>query len=96
MDKGRERKKAWTAYLVTFGQLEEEMAKVLKGSGYGICRREWNGVGGWHEDWRRRGGMVVWCLDEGEKKKWRQVEKGKEKERGWADWFGLGRMWGEK
>ncbi|KAL8902264.1 MAG: hypothetical protein Q9207_004799, partial [Kuettlingeria erythrocarpa] len=34
-DRGRERKKAWTAYLVTFGQLEEAMTKVLKGSGYG-------------------------------------------------------------
>ncbi|KAI4183998.1 MAG: hypothetical protein LQ346_006199 [Caloplaca aetnensis] len=90
-DRGRERKKAWTAYLVMFGQLEEEMAKVLKGSGYGVCRREWNGWKGWHEDWRRRGGMVIWCLDEGEKRKWRQVEKEREEERGWRNWVWQGR-----
>lgn len=53
-------KKIWPDYLVFFGQLEAEMRKALGGSRYGECWRGWNGWG--HEDWRRRGGMVVWCL----------------------------------
>ncbi|KAL9038435.1 MAG: hypothetical protein Q9180_003137 [Flavoplaca navasiana] len=73
----RERKKAWTGYVIAFGQLEEELGAYLRGSGYGVCWRGWNGWG--HEDWRRRGGMVVWCLDEGEKRAWRESE---EEERG--------------
>ncbi|KAL8690008.1 MAG: hypothetical protein Q9224_004508 [Gallowayella concinna] len=74
-DKGRqrERRKAWTGYLVFFGQLEKELEKVLSGSGYGVCWRGWNGWG--HEDWRRRGGMVIWCLDEGEKKRWSERDE---------------------
>lgn len=69
----RERKKAWTGFLVGFGQLEVELGAYLRGSGYGVCWRGWNGWG--HEDWRRRGGMVVWCLDEGEKRAWREGEE---------------------
>ncbi|KAL8714542.1 MAG: hypothetical protein Q9220_001490 [cf. Caloplaca sp. 1 TL-2023] len=86
-DRGRkrERKKAWTGYLVFFGQLEDEMTGYLKGSGYGICWRGWNGWG--HEDWRRRGGMVVWCLDEGEKRKWR-ITEGDVGKKGWDWWKG--------
>lgn len=53
----------WPQYLVFFGQMEGMMRKVLgEGGVYGECWRGWNGIGGWHEDWRRRGGMVVWCL----------------------------------
>lgn len=58
---GNSGKKIWPDYLVFFGQLEAEMRKVLGGSRYGECWRGWNGW--WHEDWRRRGGIVVWCLD---------------------------------
>ncbi|KAI4106965.1 MAG: hypothetical protein L6R37_001858 [Teloschistes peruensis] len=91
----RERKRAWTAYLVFFGQLEGEMGKVLRGSGYGVCWRGWNGPGGgWHEDWRRRGGLVVWCLDEEEKRRWRAVEGRRMGGRGdgWW-WWGGGEWW---
>ncbi|KAL8899143.1 MAG: hypothetical protein Q9192_001714 [Flavoplaca navasiana] len=78
----RERKKAWTGYVVAFGQLEEELGAYLRGSGYGVCWRGWNGWG--HEDWRRRRGMVVWCLDEGEKRAWRErEEEEREKRGGW-------------
>lgn len=54
----------WPQYLVFFGQLERTMKEVVgeEGGGYGECWRGWNGIGGWHEDWRRMGGMVVWCL----------------------------------
>lgn len=95
-DKGREggrkdkgkgvRKRVWTAYLVFFGQLEGEMRGVLRGSGYGVCWRGWNGWG--NEDWRRRGGMVVWCLDEGEKARWKEEEERIEAEgrEGWKGW----------
>ncbi|KAL8725114.1 MAG: hypothetical protein Q9166_007556 [cf. Caloplaca sp. 2 TL-2023] len=91
----KERRKAWTGYLVFFGQLEEEMGVYLRGSGYGVCWREWNGWG--HEDWRRKGGMVVWCLNEGEKKAWREREERK-KEVGlrgrWRRGVGWGWEWG--
>ncbi|KAL8764736.1 MAG: hypothetical protein Q9209_007903 [Squamulea sp. 1 TL-2023] len=89
-EKGRERekKKVWTGYLVFFGQLEEEMGRVLRGSGYGVCWRGWNG---WvHEDWRRRGGMVVWCLDEGEKRRWREKEEERGKMGRWRRLVGWG------
>ncbi|KAL8997925.1 MAG: hypothetical protein Q9169_002918 [Polycauliona sp. 2 TL-2023] len=91
-EKGREReqKKAWTGYIVAFGQLEGELGAYLRGSGYGVCWRGWNGWG--HEDWRRRRGMVVWCLDEGEKRAWKPVEE--EKERGKRmGWRGIARRW---
>lgn len=83
---GKKKKRVWTAYVVAFGQLELEMGKVLRGSGYGVCWRGWNGWG--NEDWRRRGGMVVWCLDEGEKRRWRDVERERERRRreGWTGW----------
>ncbi|KAL8857911.1 MAG: hypothetical protein Q9178_005530 [Gyalolechia marmorata] len=90
-EKGRERekkKKAWTGYLVFFGQLEEEMVRYLRGSGYGVCWRGWNGWG--HEDWRRRGGMVVWCMDEGEKRAWKEREEERGKTRGWRRLVGWG------
>lgn len=58
-----------------FGQMEGTMREVLAKEGeegedgaYGECWRGWNGVAGWHEDWRRRGGLVVWCL---RRKEWR-------------------------
>ncbi|KAI4225822.1 MAG: hypothetical protein L6R36_003619 [Xanthoria steineri] len=90
-EKGRERerdggKKVWTGYLVAFGQLEGELGRYLRGSGYGVCWRGWNGWG--HEDWRRRGGMVVWCLDEGEKRAWRDEERGRGEMGGWKGFVG--------
>lgn len=70
---GKEGRKAWPEYLVFFEQAEAVMGVVLRGSGYGECWRGWNS---WrHDDWRRRGDMVVWCLNrrkgkgEGTKKK---------------------------
>lgn len=83
----REKKKAWTGYLVFFEQLEEEMGVVLKGSGYGVCWRGWNA---WvHDDWRRRGKLVVWCLDEGEKRRWEEeVERRREGKGWWRGWVG--------
>jgi len=57
---GREGRKTWPEYLVFFEQLEPTMREVLKGGGYRDCWRGWNSWG--HDDWRRKGDIVVWCL----------------------------------
>lgn len=61
-------KKEWPDYLVFFEQLEPVLNIVMRGSGYKEC------VGGrffntrWHDDWRRTGDVVVWCLDSARQK----------------------------
>ena len=57
---GREGRKTWPEYLVFFEQMEPIMREVLKGSAYRDCWRGWNSWG--HDDWRRKGDMVVFCL----------------------------------
>ncbi|KAK5195143.1 glycosylphosphatidylinositol anchor biosynthesis [Exophiala xenobiotica] len=57
---GRNRK-PWPEYLIFFAQLEQTLAVALRGSGYIECKRLWNSA--WHDDWRRTGDVVVWCLD---------------------------------
>ena len=67
---GREGRKSWPEYLVFFEQMEPTMKEVLMGSSYHDCWRGWNSWA--HDDWRRRGDMLVWCLrkpDEKGKKK---------------------------
>lgn len=63
-------RKEWPDYLVFFEQLEGTMQSQLRGSGYTECWRGFNTR--WHDDWRRQGDILVWCL-------WpdRVVEKGK-------------------
>ena len=54
-------RRPWPEYLVFFGQLEPQMKRLVgRASGYTECKREWNSH--WHDDWRRRGEVVVWCL----------------------------------
>jgi phosphatidylinositol glycan class B len=60
---GRKLRK-WPVYLVFFAQLEDTMREVLQGSMYYECRRFWNSH--WHDDSRRQGDVVVWCLGKGE------------------------------
>ena len=57
---GREGRKTWPEYLVFFEQMEPTMRQVLKGSAYRDCWRGWNSWG--HDDWRRKGDIVVFCL----------------------------------
>ena len=65
---GREGRKSWPEYLVFFEQMEPTMKEVLKGSAYRDCWRGWNSWG--HDDWRRKGDMIVWCLrKQGSKRK---------------------------
>ncbi|ETI28974.1 hypothetical protein G647_01426 [Cladophialophora carrionii CBS 160.54] len=55
------RRKPWPDYLVFFAQLEPTMQAALRGSAYAECWRGFNSQ--WHDDWRRVGDVVVWCLD---------------------------------
>lgn len=57
----------WPDYLVFFAQLEPTLDKLLRGSFYAECYRTFNTD--WHDDWRRRGDVVVWCLDQKEQRK---------------------------
>ncbi|KAJ5610701.1 hypothetical protein N7510_007420 [Penicillium lagena] len=59
----------WPDYLVFFAQLESTLRPLLRGSSYAECRRTWNTH--WHDDWRRQGDIVVWCLDPAEQDAWR-------------------------
>ena len=68
------RRKAWPDYLVFFEQMEPTMRDVLKGSAYRDCWRGWNSWA--HDDWRRKGDMIVWCLR-------KQGNKGKRKSLLW-------------
>ena len=87
---GKPGKKMWADYLVFFEQAEGVMATVLAGSGYAECWRGWNSWG--HEDWRRRGDMVVWCLRGRDGRRGKKDERegglegGKKKKRGF--WSG--------
>lgn len=57
---GRRLRRAWPQYLVFFQQLETTMNEVLKGSRYQECWRGFNTH--WHDDWRRQGDVIVWCM----------------------------------
>lgn len=69
-------KREWPDYLVFFEQLESVMHTALQGSEYGECWRGFNSH--WHDDWRRKGDVVVWCLN-AERKKEVEKERGSEK-----------------
>lgn len=56
--------KVWPDYLVFFAQLEPTMRQFMAyhddhGLAYDECWRGFNSH--WHDDWRRRGDVVVWC-----------------------------------
>ncbi|KAI9767564.1 MAG: hypothetical protein M1840_005601 [Geoglossum simile] len=53
-------KRQWPDYIVFFEQLQSVMVGVLEGSGYVECWRGFNTH--WHDDWRRKGDVIVWCL----------------------------------
>ncbi|OQE46796.1 hypothetical protein PENCOP_c001G01755 [Penicillium coprophilum] len=59
----------WPDYLIFFAELEPTLYTLLRGSHYGECWRTFNTH--WHDDWRRRGDIVVWCLDTVEQDAWR-------------------------
>ncbi|KAF2809649.1 uncharacterized protein BDZ99DRAFT_571427 [Mytilinidion resinicola] len=53
--------RAWPQYLVFFEQLEETTTEVLQGTRYTECWRGFNTH--FHDDSRRRGDVIVWCLE---------------------------------
>ena len=55
-EKGR---REWPQYIVIFEQLEGIMIDVAGPLGYKRCWRGFNTH--WHDDWRRKGDVVVWC-----------------------------------
>ena len=67
---GKDGRKSWPEYIVFFEQMEPTMKEILMGSAYRDCWRGWNSWG--HDDWRRKGDMLVWCLR-------RQGDSGKRK-----------------
>ncbi|KXL43387.1 glycosyltransferase family 22 protein, partial [Acidomyces richmondensis BFW] len=52
-------RRPWPEYLVFFQQLEPVIEKMLANTRYGECWRGFNTH--WHDDWRRKGDVVVWC-----------------------------------
>ena len=58
---GKPGKKIWPDYLVFFAQLEPTMGATLNSTDYHPCWRGWNSF--FHDDWRRKGRIVVWCLN---------------------------------
>lgn len=63
----------WPDYLIFFAALEPTLHTLLRSSSYGECWRTWNTA--WHDDWRRKGDIVVWCLDSGEQDAWRTEKR---------------------
>jgi GPI mannosyltransferase 3 len=49
----------WWEYLVFFEQLEPVMENMMNGTTFKECARFFNTH--WHDDWRRKGDVVVWC-----------------------------------
>ncbi|KAE8550688.1 hypothetical protein EYB25_006916 [Talaromyces marneffei] len=69
----------WPDYLVFFAQLEPTIRTSLRSSSYGECWRTWNTA--WHDDSRRKGDIVVWCLDPNEQQEWRKLQHKQQSDR---------------
>ncbi|KAL2822779.1 Alg9-like mannosyltransferase family-domain-containing protein [Aspergillus cavernicola] len=68
----------WPDYLIFFAQLEPTLHSTLRSSLYDECWRTYNTA--WHDDRRRRGDVVVWCLDPAEQQAWRLEKQRRELE----------------
>ena len=64
----RQGRKPWPDYLIFFAHLEPTVQNILRGSGYAECKRLFNSH--WHDDWRRKGDVVVWCIDPERQREW--------------------------
>lgn len=52
----------WPDYLVFFAQLEDILRSSIEGSSSKVYKECWRGFNThWHDDWRRKGDVVVWC-----------------------------------
>ena len=62
---GKEGRHPWPEYLVFFEGLTGTLREMgAERAGYHECWRGWNSWA--HDDWRRRGDLVVWCVRGGE------------------------------
>ena len=86
---GHDGRKHWPTYLAFFSQLEPVMRNIADPetgrSGYRECWRGWNSWG--HDDWRRKGDVVVWCL-KGSKGGPQTRKKNKDRNRSFDFWGG--------
>jgi phosphatidylinositol glycan class B len=55
------RSRPWPQYTIFFEQLEPQMKEWFSMSPYKECARMFNTH--WHDDWRRKGDVVVYCLE---------------------------------
>lgn len=76
-----ETRREWPDYLIFFAQAEKTMDVALRGSGYTECWRGFNSH--WHDDWRRQGDVVAWCLFSERKVHEDEQEKGSIVQRRW-------------
>lgn len=56
------RNRPWPQFVAFFEQLEPQMRAWFNQSSYGECTRLFNTH--WHDDWRRKGDVVVYCLED--------------------------------
>lgn len=63
----------WPDYLIFFAHLEPTLNTLLRASSYTECWRTFNTA--WHDNWRRRGDIIVWCLDPKEQRTWRSENR---------------------
>lgn len=69
----------WPDYLIFFQHLEPTLQDLLRGSSYSECWRTFNTA--WHDDWRRQGDIIVWCLDTSEQDTWRETQRQRQRQR---------------
>lgn len=69
----------WPEYLLFFSPLTSPLTPLLKGSAYTECARFFNSH--WHDDARRQGDVVVWCLDPKRGRSQHELEVMEERER---------------
>ena len=50
----------WPSLIVMFAQLESVLGQFLQEKGYVRCWSAFNTH--WHDDWRRKGDVAIWCL----------------------------------
>ena len=50
----------WPSLIIMFSQLESVLGQYLQEKGYERCWSIFNTH--WHDDWRRRGDVAIWCL----------------------------------
>jgi phosphatidylinositol glycan class B len=70
---GSKHQHQWPDYLIFFQQLEPTLQPLLRMSFYRECWRTHNTA--WHDDWRRTGDVIAWCLDTAEQDTWREKQR---------------------